>query len=490
MLLKNDFKHGERKLCQITDNADRFQAAFLGAAVGDALAAPAQGRKPGWIVQKFGVISDFLDPDVAFADQPRKRRHAGACSLPAQQMLLAAESLLLASGFDLADLARTLLSASGSEGGDVAFLRGHDPALKLALGKAPESADPLDWGAPHPGMSAWPRVLPAALFFRDQPPVLTTAAIESVLVTHNDPRSVAGAAALAFVVASMACHPGLIQDYRQFIRLLARDVRKAEEHYQDYYGRHIPAGLPSCVLYAVSDALQILPACLTEKDRDLVMRTLIQEADRFAPPHPVNHANQDFAVSGILFLLHTALSAPDFGRGLLGVINEGREASLMGCLAGFLLGLRFGMDAIPEEWISGLLNAEQYALRGREFSEGCPDWSLREDLVSIEMRLTRAERAEHADSLEEKKRVEEKRSRKRENHIKKTSPAPNVPSQEEALFAPPPELFLNDDYPDPIKAKRDKALRGRRRIDWKEDRRRGQKQKAPEDLGSEDLGSD
>lgn len=47
--------------------------------------------------------------------------------------------------------------------------------------------------------------------------------------------------------------------------------------------------------------------------------------------------------------------ATDFKQGILKVVNEGGDADTNAAVAGSLLGVKFGFDAIPKEWVNDLL---------------------------------------------------------------------------------------------------------------------------------------
>jgi len=462
-------------------SAEVFESGFLGMAVGDALAAPAQGLKPARIIQLFGRLEGYLDPDKAFAHTPSHFRLKGLYSLPTQEALCVAESLITTGHYDLNDIRDTFLALGQGEGALGSF-RGIDEAFRKALQNLKEGKDLTGCGIPHPGIGAIPRVLPLAIFFRDDPEALKKAVIECVLLSHNDPRAIGGAMAYAWAAARFSKEGSAILDNpSDFMANLVKYVRKGEECLEDDYKKHVPQEVSTRLYYTMSESLDILLPCLRENNPDLVKQTILAEANRHAPPFPINMTSQDFAPSSVIYCLYIALSAKAYGTGVLDTIHEGKEACALAALAGGLLGLRFGPDEIPEEWKSGLLNAEQIELRGREMHHGFPDWGERTDLVTMEKRYTDVEREEIRKRMEAFQETKEREERK---HPQKTRPASSVkeglPPQEEAPFAPPPSVVFGSALPDPIQAKKDKSLRGRKRIEWKEDRRKGIKKKKKE----------
>jgi hypothetical protein len=63
--------------------------------------------------------------------------------------------------------------------------------------------------------------------------------------------------------------------------------------------------------------------------------------------------------AGLWALLH----ASSFEQGLLDVINQGGDADSNGSVAGAILGARFGVASLPQEWIDGLTNGVELRMR-------------------------------------------------------------------------------------------------------------------------------
>lgn len=459
-------------------NNQTYKGLFLGMAIGDAMGAPAQSLKPGRITQVFGKILDYIDPDKAFEPASSHWRMKGLYSLPTQQALVVAESLVTSSKYDLQDIYATFQAmARGEE--TMGLFRGVDEPFRKTLDFMRTSSAPFERGIAHPGIGAASRVLPLALFFHNDETALMRAAIECALITHTDPRAVAGAAAIAYAAFRFCQEPQIAsKDHADFCRDLQRFTRRSEEVLQDEFGRLVPKEIPAAAFYATSDALSIILPCLRENNFDLSRKTIIAEANRREPQFPISSLNQDFAPSAIAYAIYVALSAATFGQGVIEIINEGKEACAMGAIAGGLLGLRFGEEGISDEWRAGLLNAHEIARRGDEMADGFPDWAERADLITMESRLTREDAAERRKRRESVIREEEERDKKRAAREKSAAPPepkPKLPPQEDAPFAPPPWIVFGEPLADPITKQRDKALRGRKRIDWKETRRHKKK---------------
>jgi ADP-ribosylglycohydrolase len=63
--------------------------------------------------------------------------------------------------------------------------------------------------------------------------------------------------------------------------------------------------------------------------------------------------------------------AATFGDGLLAIIHEGGDADTNAAVAGALLGARFGMEAIDDEWREGLVHREMLEERTNELVSLC-----------------------------------------------------------------------------------------------------------------------
>lgn len=455
----------------LDEKQDRYRGAFLGMAIGDAMGAPAQGLKPARIVQLFGTINDYLDSDLSFEAMSLHWRLKGLYSHPTQQALAVAESLILSAGYKLKDIFDVFKSMAPGEHPPYIF-RGINEHFRKALERLKHAGETLGNALPHPGITEACRILPLALHFRNDELSLMRAVIECALLTGNDPRTIAGAAAYAFSVFSLAGNPdNVMHNCSEFAANLRRFTRKCEEVLQDEFGRYLPSDVTPSTFYEMSEALSILLPCLREKNPELVLKTILAEANRLNPPFPISSPNQDFAPSAVTFAIYTVLSAPNFRQGIVRVIMQGKEACAMGALVGGLLGLRFGDDVIPDEWRESLLNANDVAMRGEEMANGFPNWSGRTDLVSLESELSQHDEEERQKRREAAKQAVEKYERKHPPKPK-TAARPQLPPQEEAPFAPPPWVVFGKPFADPITKKKEKSLRGRRRIDWKEKRKR------------------
>jgi len=104
------------------------------------------------------------------------------------------------------------------------------------------------------------------------------------------------------------------------------------------------------------------------KEQPVVERHL-KMAQEAAQPVPVEKDGKTMMIQGdqgymgylgvaLQFAFYELLHAKSFEEGLVRVISRGGDTDTNGCIAGPLLGARFGADAIPEDWRETVLNCK------------------------------------------------------------------------------------------------------------------------------------
>jgi hypothetical protein len=146
--------------------------------------------------------------------------------------------------------------------------------------------------------------------------------------------------------------------------------------------------------------------------------------------------------------------------------GAGKESDTAAALAGAVIGAQHGEEGIPEDWRHGLLGgglvtAFADALAGT--SATAPP-----DLVEAESELTGREERAREPLVAEHARRRAREERRTAAHPKRPQP---VPTPEPLPFPPPPETYLRR-ADDPDAKRRERAARGRKRIEWKAERRR------------------
>jgi ADP-ribosyl-[dinitrogen reductase] hydrolase len=447
---------------------------IIGLAVGDALGAPIEGMKAGHIQQVVGEVNDYIDSRTVWPERPSHWRMKGLYTDDTQQAL-ALTDILGDYGFidpeALADLWTRLLHAQtgASHGAHRGIGRNFLSAVR-AMGSCDS---PLDAGRASAGSGAAMRIAPVGIYFHDNDneDSLLDAVSTVSLMTHSDPRGIAGAAAIAYGIAKLLNTPSRIKqdEVAEIANEIKEFTRRAEEFLQDIHFNRLDKETRLKYAYFMSDALEILPAIVREANHDLARSTIVKEANRLEPTDKVTDIGVGFAPASITGALYYALTAKSFFHGMVDTVNAGRDTDTMGAMVGALMGARFGFDAIPEEWTAGLVNFEQVRLRGEYLANREVDYMTREDYVEMETRLTQDEVRYLESDLKKFFAMQETIASKKPKT--KSKPDKQPVNIEDLGFAPPPEVWLERDDLAPDERRREKERRARRRIDWKETRR-------------------
>lgn len=459
----------------------------MGLAVGDALGAPLEGLKAGHIAQLLGEAQHYADSTALFPDRPGKWRLPGLYTDDTQQALAIAEVLAVYGEMDVEAL-REIYLRLANEGPPRAALgahRGTGSGFRRALETMRQEDDPRRCGQPSAGNGAAMRIAPVGLYYAERPEEAVRQALRASLLTHADPRGLGAAAAMAAGVAR--CLTTDSPDKPEAMLAIARELlglaRRAEDLLVEEFAEALDGDILAAHLHTFSDCLGILESLVREGNDELAEKTILKQANEAGAQGRIAHTHHGFAPASVVMALYRALSAADFLNGLLGAVNAGGDADTVGAMTGALLGARFGIDAIPEAWRRGLANADQVALRGRAMHEKQVDWAAWADLVATEREWTEREMqwlaraaSTHGKEIDRRRQEKARRAARKEQRQ----------GHEDLGFAPPPEVWLRnrdkageddfDDLPrDPIEAARERALRGRKRVAWKEERRRKQR---------------
>jgi len=414
---------------------ERFRGCLLGLAVGDALGAPLIGMKAGHVRQVYGEISGYVDAALAWKGRPHKWALSGLYTNNTQRALVIADILAREGKCDSRALADVFVEMADArvERSVLGCHRRVSRNFRLALEQMRSPAtDPLDCGGPSPGCGAAARVAPFALFYADKPDLLARAVIETSVVTHRDSRAVVAALVVACAVAQMISSSAGGRHLRPAdeARLLVERARRGEMALLESYSRHVIGGQTDNLSY-----LDLLPRLLEEADDTLAWDSIAREANRCAPERPVHDPSEGFAPAALTAALYLALGGRSFVEAVAAAVGLGRDAHDLGAIVGAIVGARDGVEAIPAAWLTELRNADQVRLRADNLARGDIDYSTWCGVVQLESEATVTEERERGRLAERweregtlvKKRKKQRTGRKRE---------------EEAGFAPPPEVWL------------------------------------------------
>lgn len=304
---------------------DRFRAAVLGFAVGDALGFPLRGVPPAALARLPALAEDF-------APRPRGRYAKGQFSDDTQLMLAAAESVVREGGVD-----------GRSAGAHFAWLWKEGIILQPPPGLAEATARLLagtPWmsaGAPL-GVrdpSALSRALVVGLWNEGAPERIAHDAEVFAVITHKDPVCAAASAAFARAVSL-----GL----------------SGEPSTPEYICDELAAAAGRCD-GALAEELRHLPRVLAwdpPRALGLLRRVGVPVAELEGVEGLPSHV-----VPVLLTGLYGALKVPhDFREALLLVLRSGGEADVAAAVCGAVMGAHLGADAIPARLRRNVLYAD------------------------------------------------------------------------------------------------------------------------------------
>jgi ADP-ribosyl-[dinitrogen reductase] hydrolase len=296
------------------DRQDRYRAALMGLAVGDALGFPLRGI-PAASLQRLPALAEDFSP------RPRGRFQKGQFSDDTQLMLAAAESAVLERRIDGRSVAAHF-AWLWREGVIVFPPRSLADSLQRLTNGAPWMTAGAPLGVKEPSVLS--RGLVAGLWHSDDRSRLSHDAGTLAIVSHKDPTCAAAAAAFAGALA---------------------------------LGLEEPSAAPGAVCEAAASAARPHDPGLAEELRHLT-RLLAWEAPRAleqlrrigVPASELKRAEgiPSHVVPVLLIALYACLRVPhDFREALALVLRAGGEADAAAGLCGALMGAHLGTDAIP-----------------------------------------------------------------------------------------------------------------------------------------------
>ncbi len=301
---------------------DRFRATLLGGAIGDALGFPYEGASPATLARIQNIADDF-------SLRSRARLSKGRFSDDTQMMLAVAESILISGKVDGRTVAARI-SQLWFEG-QILFA---DPVCTEAVERLLSGVPWMSAGAPI-GMatnSAAVRAAPIGLFQFDNLAKIHRDAETQGVVTHKDPRSIAGGAAMAAAVAISLGDP-LPPD--TFCLRVAAVVRALDPE----LARHVEQ-LPQLLSFDPPAAARVIS--------NAGLSPLL-------PKDCLGISN--FVYPSVLMALYGCLRARgDFRACMDTVLRAGGDTDSVACMAGALLGAQFGCGAIPSRLGKGVFD--------------------------------------------------------------------------------------------------------------------------------------
>ncbi len=285
---------------------ERFHGALLGLAVGDALAAHTQFRKPG----TFAPVGDLLGGGPF--DLPR-----GAWTDDTAMALLLAESLVEREGFDAHDqaerFARWKREGYGSATGQCVGISAN---VARAIATAEYKRQPFSGSHDPEQLDKEPlsRVAPAVMFFFADVALAVSRAADAARLTAQAP---------------------MVLDC---VRLLAAMIHQAL------------SGREKAAVLRPPRELWITPSTRAE-----VLAVYEGSYARRSPPDIGGGGHVVQALEAALWAFHRAAN---FREGALAAANLGRDSDVVTAVYGQLAGAHYGVSAIPGIWRNSLMKHE------------------------------------------------------------------------------------------------------------------------------------
>lgn len=293
---------------------EKFQAALLGFAVGDALAAPIED-----VAVENGAtpVTEYVK---AFPSHPVSHLEPGQYSDETQGMLMVAESVVATRGFSSEDFLRRLVDWS-----QLQRLRGHwrfpsDTMLK-ACRKLAAGVPATQSGIPSAGVNGMIRTLPLALVYWRTPPLLRDALEKCTRITHTDAKIMATATMLATMIKCGL--EGAEPAPESFINQM---LERAQ-----HYSPEVPRRLK-----------------------------ILRDVLRLEPPVALEQlGNGGYCLEALPAALYWFFRHPKrFDDMLIGAANSGGDADAIAAIAGGIFGAFNGLGAIPARWLEKLEDAQ------------------------------------------------------------------------------------------------------------------------------------
>ena len=292
-------KHPGAITQQQIDEKGRFIGALLGAAAGEALGAPHEGKP----ADQVGTPREITGGGIWAAGEPTD---------DIELTLVLLRSITARKRLDLDDVAQGMLKWFSGKPKDIGSLT--RAALEnLRAGEPPSQSGALAWedsGRKAAGNGSVMCCAPIGLLHVKNLEGLAEDATSASRITHYDPRCVAACIGVATALA-----------------YLVRGGKDAGEAVERASGA---AGAVS------DDVLSAIERGASKKPVDLH----VDGDDRGYVLHTVELAFSALA------------SAASLEEGIVSIVSRGGDTDTNACVAGALLGAKFGKSAVPDRWVS------------------------------------------------------------------------------------------------------------------------------------------
>jgi ADP-ribosyl-[dinitrogen reductase] hydrolase len=288
------------------DERTRARGILLGLACGDALGRPVEFSSPGAIEQRHGRVTEMLADGTH--GQP-----AGTITDDTEMALCIARSLADNGEFDPADIAARFVEWKQSGPFDIGIMTSN-ALRRIETGESWDEAGYNEWEASPEGSNAGNgslmRCAPYAVAYRNDPETRRAVSRESSAITHADPR----------------CRWGCVLFNDVLAETIAGDDRPLE---------------------TALDALDDLP-------EEIETAATAVLAYRDGETDSVDLQNSGYVVTTLQAGLYHGLTATSAEETIVDAVMMGGDTDTIAAVTGALAGARFGVEALPERWLSEL----------------------------------------------------------------------------------------------------------------------------------------
>jgi ADP-ribosylglycohydrolase len=374
---------------------DRIYGSLVGLAVGDALGRPLEGMTAEEIKTYCGAVDHYIE-----TPRPRKDKWSipGLHSDDTQQALALAETILETGRADPDVLGRKFLAlAGGPKALPLGAHRGFGRSFHFTVSSWKNGCRWNGGGRNSAGIGAAMRVGPVGLAFGGDDGFVRENAVLQALVTHNDPRGLASAATVAYLVGRALWTPAGGLDANKLLADALGFAGRTEGWIQDVHHRHL-APESADMARQFSKALGELTGHIENPPSTVL--PMIQSNCEAISGYALKHPCQGFALGGVVAAIYFFLHDPGSFEGpVLEAVRSGGDADSVAAIVGSIAGALHGYGRIPEPWKRDLVGREQIELRAAALARESFDRDAWRDLPVVELEWTLMEEARRREGL-------------------------------------------------------------------------------------------
>ncbi|MGP0628742.1 ADP-ribosylglycohydrolase family protein [Nitrospina sp. 32_T5] len=401
---------------------DKALGSWYGMAVGDALGQSVKGLKPETVKQYFKTVDAYHDVKPHIGKGVKRYRMRGLYGVQTQAALAVSEVLLTTKKPQPEAVADVLMrmGANGPEGYFGVFRRPEGCFYKT-VESFPNRTAVAKSGEPYAFGSTFSVAVPVAVYMKRNSVTFRSQCVEAARLFSRHPWEIVGTALTGFLVTRCldlepAAQPGGLQHLFGDAAAFCGEVETTlQTEHGDVW--HAVEKDPQ----AFSKTFRELETRYEPGQRDALGKWIAKNASHFTGLDIV-HPTQGHALTLLPFgLLMLVEGTGGFDALLTATLNHGREADKLGGLVGAWAGALYGLDAIPDAWRSGLVNAKEIKTRGEALARR-KNLKSDKDLIAMELGLTNKE-------AEERKKFLPKETKKA---AKKSTPLDDLWLEEES----------------------------------------------------------